>query len=174
MVPDGSSLRQLFHDVVFDCYSEHLAMEDTEVTSYVADLLTEFCAAEKLYSIRDAQGRPVKDVAEMVVAADPIHGTAPSFDAERAVRKHIGDFSLFCSGMFPEANPGLIEMVRTGKESYYIVSKFDLFEYASEAPLFARLADNFENCMYGLNQVRCELDRRLPGAIPPPHPRRLM
>ena len=28
------------------------------------------------------------------------------------------------------------EMVQAGKESYYIVSQFDLFEYAQEAPFF--------------------------------------
>jgi len=35
---------------------------------------------------------------------------------------------------------GFAEMVQTGKESYYIVSQFDLFEYRDEAPLFAQLS----------------------------------
>ena len=39
----------------------------------------------------------------MVLAADPVNGTAPSFDAERALRKHIGDYALFVAGMYPEA-----------------------------------------------------------------------
>jgi hypothetical protein len=51
------------------------------------------------------------------------------------------------------------ELVRAGKESYYIVSQFDLFEYAEEAPFFARLASSFESCIYGLHLVRGELDR---------------
>ena len=51
------------------------------------------------------------------------------------------------------------ELVQAGKESYYIVSQFDLFEYAQEAPFFARLASSFESCIYGLNLVRGELDR---------------
>ena len=28
---------------------------------------------------------------------------APSFDREREVRKHIGDFTLFFAGLFPES-----------------------------------------------------------------------
>ena len=59
-------------------------------------------------------------------------------------------------------------MVQAGKESYYIVSQFDLFEYAQEAPFFARLSGSFEACIYGLNMVRGELDRR--KAISPPRP----
>ena len=51
-------------------------------------------------------------------------------------------------------------MVQAGKESYYIVSQFDLFEYKQEAPFFARLSGSFEACIYGLNMVRGELDRR--------------
>jgi len=30
-------------------------------------------------------------------------------------------------------------LIRAGKESYFIVSQFNLFEYEQEAPLFARL-----------------------------------
>ena len=34
----------------------------------------------------------------------------------------------------------LIDFVKAGKESYYIVSKFEHFEYAKVAPLFAHVA----------------------------------
>ena len=174
MIPEEHALRQLFHQTVSDCYSEHLGLHDTEVTSYIADLLTEFCVVENLYRIRDAEGRPLKEVGEMLTASDPIHGTAASFDAERMVRKHIGDYALFSTGMYPEAvqhskfagDASFLDMVRTGKESYYIVSQFNLFEYQNEAPFFGRLAEEFESYMYGLTKVRGELDRM--GA--PVHP----
>ena len=40
----------------------------------------------------------------MLLESDPIFGeAATSFDRERQVRKHIGDFTLFDIGMFPEA-----------------------------------------------------------------------
>jgi len=113
----------------------------------------------------------------MMVAADPVHGTAPSFDAERAVRKHIGDYALFVAGMYPEATdsarrhrrhrPSLGELICAGKESYFIVSQFNLFEYEQEAPLFARLSDSFERCILGLTLVRDELGPRKPLMLPP-------
>jgi hypothetical protein len=103
----------------------------------------------------------------MIEASDPIFGAASSFDEERKVRRHIGDYALFATGMYPESthlwkhtgDASFIEMVRTGKESYSIVAAFDLFEYRDEAPLFARLSHDFERCMHGLKYVREELDQ---------------
>jgi hypothetical protein len=113
----------------------------------------------------------------MMTAADPVNGTAPSFDAERALRKHIGDYALFVAGMYPEAmrserrmrrhRPSLGELIQAGKESYYIVSQFNLFEYEEEAPLFARLSDRFERCILGLTLVREEMGPRKPLMLPP-------
>jgi hypothetical protein len=167
MIPDRHPLRQLFHDVVAGCYHRHSAIDDPELTSYVGDLLTEFTSADSLYRIRDTEGRPLTAVSEMVAASDPVFGNAASFDQERTVRRHIGDYALFATGMYPESvnlwkhsgAASFQEMVETGKESYYIVSTFDLFEYRDEAALFARLSHDFERCMNGLTKVREELDR---------------
>jgi hypothetical protein len=104
----------------------------------------------------------------MLLETDPIYGPAPSFDRERQVRKHIGDFTLFFAGMFPESINHLrlrrqrlenfIDWMKAGKESYYIVSKFEHFEYAKVAPLFACLSRNFEGCVYALNMVKNDLE----------------
>ena len=83
MIPLENSLRQLFHEVVSECYDSRLGLRDAEISSYVADLLTEFCRAENIYRIRDAAGNPVREVGEMLLASDPVHGTASSFGEER-------------------------------------------------------------------------------------------
>jgi hypothetical protein len=167
MISEHHSLRQLFHQIVAECYAKHIGMEDEEVTSYVADLLTDFTDLDRLYRFRDAQGRPMVDMPAMLLASDPVHGSAPSFDAEREIRKHIGDYSLFHTGMYPELihswpskdGQDFLAMVQAGKNSYYVVSQFNVFEYAEQAPLFERLAESFEACIYGLNKVRGELER---------------
>jgi hypothetical protein len=166
MVPESSLLQQFFNHVVERNYEE-VGIRQPEVHAYVATLLTEFCEVENLYKIRTADGRPLADVGEMLLESDPIYGPAPSFDRERQVRKHIGDYSLFFSGMFPESInhhrlrryrlEGLLDFVKAGKESYYIVSKFEHFEYAKVAPLFRRMSQEFERLVYGLNQVKNEL-----------------
>lgn len=170
-------LEQFFRQAVRNSYEGKLGLNDPDVTSYVAHLLCEFSRSDKLYKVRDETGRPIDELADMILAADPVNGSAPSFDAERLIRKHIGDYALFVAGMYPEAvepwrrhrrgNPSLEELVRAGKESYYIVSQFNLFEYEKEAPLFGRLSDWFERCILGLTLVREDLGPRKP-LLPPP------
>ena len=63
------------------------------------------------------------------------------------------------SGQTPgnDQTPKPEKFIKAGKESYYIVSKFEHFEYAKVAPLFSRMAQDFERLVYGLNQVKNEL-----------------
>src|SRR5690348_11795208 len=143
-------------------------MRDPEVSGYVANMLAEFCELDQLFKLRNTAGKPLDDVGEMLLESDPVYGPAPSFDRERHVRKHIGDFTLFFAGMFPESInhfrlrrqrlENFVEWMKAGKESYYIVSKFEHFEYAKVAPLFASLSQNFESCVYGLNMVKSDLE----------------
>jgi hypothetical protein len=169
MISESNPLQQFFQEVVERNYSE-LGMRNFEVQSYVANLLTEFCDAETLFAIRNADARRLCDVGEMILEADPVYGPAPSFDRERQVRKHIGDYSLFFSGMFPESLnqvrmrrarlENCVDFIKAGKESYFIVSKFEHFEYAKVAPLFRKMSQEFEQLVYGLNQIKNELEER--------------
>lgn len=167
MIPESHPLQQLFVELVDRNFSHGVGLRNAEVASYVANLLAEFCQTEQLYKIRDAAGRPLQDVGEMLMESNPVYGDAPSFDFERQVRKHIGDYTLFFTGMFPESIhhfrlrrqrvENFVDFMKAGKESYYIVSKFEHFEYAKVAPLFKRLSEEFERCVYGLNLVKNDL-----------------
>lgn len=167
MIPESHPLRQFFSEMVGRHYAEEIGIRDPQLIAYVAHLLTEFCDAEQLFKVHDAANRPIDDVGGMLLESDPVYGPAPSFDRERQVRKHIGDFTLFFTGMFPESlnhyrlrrqrMESFVDWMKAGKESYYIVSKFEHFEYAKVAPLFANLSRNFEQCVYGLNRVKNEL-----------------
>jgi hypothetical protein len=164
---ESHPLQQLFTELVNRNYEEALGRSDNELNSYVASMLCEFCEADQLFKIRSADGRPLHDMGEMLLESDPVYGDAPSFDRERQVRKHIGDYTLFFTGMFPESInrfrlrrdrvESFVDWIKAGKESYFIVSKFEYFEYTKVAPLFAKLSENFEQCVYGLNQVKNEL-----------------
>ncbi len=177
MQSQAHPLEPFFQQAVRNSCEGRLGLHDPDVTGYVARLLCEFSDAGKLYSIHDETGRPIEEIEEMERAADPVLGTAASFDEERALRKHIGDYSLFVAGMYPEAVtssrrlrhhcPSLDELIRAGKQSYFIVSQFNLFEYEQEAPLFARLSDHFERYILGLTLVRQELGPGKPLQLPP-------
>ena len=167
MARESHPLEQLFVELVGRHYAAEIGIRDPQIVAYVAHLLAEFCDAEQLYKIRNVSGRPLNDVGEMLIESDPVYGPAASFDRDRQVRKHIGDYTLFFAGMFPESInhyrlrkqrlENFVEWMKAGKESYYIVSKFEYFEYAKVAPLFAQLSSKFEDCVFGLNRVKDEL-----------------
>ena len=167
MISESNPLQRLFQELVERNYGE-VGIRSSEIHAYVSSLLTEFCESENLYKIRDENGQPLHDVGAMLLAADPVYGPAPSFDRERQVRKHIGDYTLFFTGMRPEAVnhfhlhraqlEDVVDLIRAGKESYFIVSKFEHFEYAKVAPLFRKMSQEFEQLVYGLNQVKNDLE----------------
>jgi hypothetical protein len=156
-------LRLLFRDLT----ARHFP-GDKSVADYVAGMLTDFVHVENLYKIRDARGKRLEDVGEMLIESNPILA-AGSFLREREVRKHIGDYTLFLTGLFPEyvvrlqrrgaRLDSMVDYVKAGKESYYIVSCFDQFEFRDQAPLFRRLSDSFEWLVFGLNRLREDLQR---------------
>jgi hypothetical protein len=169
------SLEPFFHRAVRSSFAGKLGFNDSDVIGYVARLLSDFAATDKLFSLRDSTGHPIENLEAMIFASDPVLGDAPSFDAERSMRKHIGDYALFLAGMYPEPvgssgrhlhRPSLSELVRVGKQSYFIVSQFNLFEYEKESPLFARLSDSFERCVLGLSLMRDEISSRKTLALP--------
>lgn len=166
-VRSESDLTSLFGEWVERNFHQLPAVYESTVTAYITGLLADFARVENLYRIRDARGRPLEDVGDMLIESNPLLD-APSFDRERQVRKHIGDFTLFFTGMFPESIrhwrlrhqrlESFVDYMKAGKESYHIVAAFNQFEYRKVAPLFRRLSDHFETCVYGLNLVRREMD----------------
>ena len=150
-------------------FDADVRLPDARLAAYVSGLLVDFTHADNLYRIRDSRGRRLEDIGEMLLESNPLLG-ASSFDREREVRKHVGDYVLFMSGLFPESLSGrrrfrqmrldvFVDYMKAGKESYTVVSAFDQFEYKDEAPLFRKMAENFELCVFGLNLVKQDLER---------------
>jgi hypothetical protein len=171
MQTQAHPLEPFFQQAVRDSYEGKLGLHDPDVIAYVSRVLCDFSEANSLFRARDAAGHPKDELDAMIAASDPVYGGAASFDTERAMRKYIGDYALFVAGMVPEAidsgatdanrRPTLGELIRAGKESYFIVSQFNVFEYKKEAPLFARLSEQFERYILGLALVREEMGKRL-------------
>jgi hypothetical protein len=169
-VPRGHPLHRLLASLTERNFSTHLGWRDTEVIRYVADVLVDFVHIERLFKIRDARGRRVEEVAEMLAEGDVMH-RASSADRERDVHKHIGDYTLFMTGLFPEylrrqrsgrpvvSPDALLDFIQVGKRSYRIVAEITHQPDEETAPLFRKLSENFELCVFGLGYVRADLDR---------------
>lgn len=166
-------LRKLFSELLEKHLVGAAQLRDAEITSYVGNLLVNFTHVDNLYKIRNAKGKRLEEVSEMLIASNPLL-EGRSFDYEREVRKHIGDYTLFLMGLFPEyiarlsrsrmRIDSLIDYVKVGKESYRVVAAFDQFEYRDVAPLFRRLSERFELCVYALNLAKEDLARQQAAA----------
>ncbi len=163
-------LRQLFRLLTERNLGGKLGYEDPDVIGYLTDLLTDFVHIDSVYKIRNASGQRVEEVAELLMEGDLLHRAA-SIDREREVHRHIGDYTLFMAGLFPEAvqrsratraimtKDALLDYVKTGKRSYHIVAEFTFGDYGEFAPLYRKLSEQFELCVFGLGYVRSDLDR---------------
>jgi hypothetical protein len=160
-------LSRLFFGLAERNLFEGVGLCEPDIASYLGDLLVRFTHVDNVYRIRDARGKRLEDVGEMLLESNPLISGA-SFDREREMRKHIGDYTLFFTGLFPESLKRrsrslrldyFVDYIEAGKESYYIVSQFTSGEYEKRAPLFRKLSDVFDYCVLALNLVARDLEQ---------------
>jgi len=169
-IPISHPLRRLFLGLTERTFSDRLQWREADVIGYVSDVLGDFAHMENLYRIRNARGHRVEEVAEMLLEGDLLH-RAGSPERERAVQKHIGDYTLFMTGLFPEyvqrlktrrvlgSADAFLDYMHVGKRAYGLVAAHAEATQTKAAPLFRKLAANFELCVYGLSHVRRDLDQ---------------
>jgi hypothetical protein len=169
-IPEHHPLRRLFGSLTEKSFTENLGWPDLNVTGYVSNLLIEFTRTDQLYRVRNQQGKRVDTVADLLFESEVLL-EARSVERERDVHRHIGDFTLFMAGLFPEYlrrlrsasliyhKDYLVDYVKTGKRSYGIVAQLNNLERENTSPLFRKLSENFELCVTGLGFVRSDLDR---------------
>jgi len=105
-VPDDHPLRGLFREATGWAFQHGRFPDeqsrDVRLRRYLSEeILARFLHVDQLYRIRDARGRALADVGEMLT-----EGQAPGASPELrglGVQRHIGDYTLFMVGIFPES-----------------------------------------------------------------------
>lgn len=163
VVARPESLRDMFAAFIEHAFQVDLGIADTRLTDYLTDMLLRFNRLEALFRFRGVLGRRLEEVAEMMIEADQRQGKP-----RREIYRHIGDFTLFWTGVYPEAlsqlqgadrKDHLLDYLEQGKRSYYIASTYQDAPYRDEAPVLRRLSEEFELCSVGLRQVRKEWEK---------------
>lgn len=134
--------RQVFSD---------LALDDPPAARYLTDLLTRFARTEAVYALEVLPARPLETVADALLEIQRAWDVeSPGFDPvrEKTLRRHIGDFTLFMTGIFREhvqrmAALGYYE--DQGRRAYRFVAETARAQGQPEAPLFRRLSERFEH-----------------------------
>ena len=162
--PEKHPLRRLFSGLTEQTFITDLGVTDTELIDYVSGMLSRFVHVDDIFRLGQRRDRPLMEVVDMVMEAEglPLEGRT-----RREVHRHVGDFTLFWTGLFPEAlekkrtalrKDAFIDYCAQGKRSYFIASTFEEAPFTDESRVLRRLSDDFELCAYGLNRVRKELD----------------
>jgi hypothetical protein len=154
-------LRRFFDRAIRATFAD-LALRDDPAAPYLTDLLTRFARTEQLFPRGVAVSRleTVVDMLLEVQAAWRDDGTgAPGFAPERevSVRRHIGDYTLFMTGVFPERVAEIASTgwyVTEGKRAYHFVFEHDRAAARESAPVFRRLAERFEHYVGALDYAR--------------------
>ncbi len=155
-----NALQQYFSGLTEHAFMDHLGIGDPALTAYLAEMLTRFAYMDRLFVLRDTMGHRLEEVANMLIEAE---GLPSQGRTRREVFRHIGDYTLFWTGVYPEALKKLrargridsfIDYCTQGKRSYAIASTYDEEEQSPEAPVLRRLSEDFELCAFGLNQMR--------------------
>ncbi|MEW4567579.1 hypothetical protein AB1L88_06890 [Tautonia sp. JC769] len=159
-VSDRHPLHRMFRGMTENTFQAELGIADPNLVGYVAGLLARFVPSQALYPIADAQGRRLTEVVAMIAEAE----SSGDEDRRRECHRHVGDFTLFWTGVYPEALPRLrtalaadhlINFQEQGKRSYYLASTYE----GDQAPVLRRLSVEFELCAFGLSRVRQEWER---------------
>jgi hypothetical protein len=154
-------LCRFFSGITEHTFMETLGVGDPRLVDYLSILLSRFIHMDEVNRLR---GERLEQVADMLREAQALPPGATS----REVHRHIGDFTLFWTGVYPEALERLrsvltkdhfINYCEQGKRSYYIASTFENDPYRDEAPVLRRLSEQFELCAYGLRRVREEWEK---------------
>jgi hypothetical protein len=169
VVPAQHPLRRLFAGLAEHTFMSEVGLGDPPLIDYLADLLARFIHMDEVYRLRGHGNRRLEEVAEMVVAASQL---PEGGRVRREYFRHIGDFTLFWTGVYPEALQRMrscftkdffIDYCEQGKRSYYIASTFEEEPYEEEAKVLRRLSSDFELCAFGLSKVRCEWEQQQPA-----------
>lgn len=155
---NASASRRFFAGVTEQAFMTELGVADPPLIDYVSGLLARFIASDAIYGIRGIRGERLTQVADMLAEADQRRGSA-----KRNLHRHIGDFTLFWTGVFPDVaerlrrmggKDALLDYRQMGKQSYAAASRIKVDREVAPSEVLERLSDEFELCVYGLGEVR--------------------
>jgi hypothetical protein len=161
-------LRHYFTGLTEQTFMTDLGVADPPLIDYLSTLLSRFVHIDAIFKLRSGAGKRLEEVADMLMEVEAM---PPEGRTSREVHRHIGDFTLFWTGVYPEVLKTLrsvlhkdhfIDYCEQGKRSYYIASTFEDEPFKEEATVLRRISERFELCAFGLTKVREEWERK-PG-----------
>jgi hypothetical protein len=132
-------------------------IQDRAVADYVAEVLAEFARTERARCVVPGQSNPLDYLFEMLTALKTADDRTSFF-----IRVHIGNHSLFLSGVFPErirfraemrGFPDLKYYEGLGRTHFRMASDHRLAQKYEVAKIYNTLAERFQATRLALNDI---------------------
>jgi hypothetical protein len=132
-------------------------IQERAVADYVAEVLAEFSRSERMQCIPTGQGGPLNYFFEMLAALQSADDTTGFY-----IRTHIGNQSLFMSGIFPErirhraerkGFPDLRYYEEIGRANYRVARDHRLARKYDLDGIFDTLSERFHETRRALNDL---------------------
>lgn len=105
-------------------------LSETGTIDYVSEVLARFAHTRLLYALRDADGRPLEYIVDMLAAWQQAQegGRGGARHSARAapIMRHVGDYTLFMSGLFRE------RLAARGELDYYMAHGRSAFRHSAD------------------------------------------
>jgi hypothetical protein len=156
---DPSDIDRFFRGLTEYAFHARLGVVDPPLVDYVAVLLVRFLRNDTGHPLPATTAAEAAEVGRLLAEAG---GHAAPDEALQEYR-HIGDVTLFWSGVYPEAltrfqqhgrTDRLAAYRETGKRAYWLASTLEPEESADERHLLERLSREYDLCVEGLSEVR--------------------
>lgn len=148
---------RLYFFVIVRNVLRRAGIEDREVADYMAELLAEFSDFEQTRCRVPGQDNALDYFFEMLAALKDADDRTSFY-----IRAHIGNHSLFLSGVFPQriryraekrGFPDLRYYEALGQSSFRIASDHRLASQYDLAPIYATLSERFQLARQALNDM---------------------
>jgi len=159
LLADGAPLTispQLYFYILLRHVLKDTGLGDRDVSDYLASLLETFSQTVRLRSPANGHTGPIQYVSDMLIAlrdASP----AQSF----LIRAHVGNYSLFITGMFHETvqhrsqrgAPDVSYYEDLGRSNFRVAAGHQVARSCALSEVFEKLADGFRDIRLALNHL---------------------
>lgn len=159
LLTDGTPLTispQLYFYILLRHVLKETGFNDRNVTDYLASLLETFSQTARMKSPTDSQANPIQYVSDMLIAlqkASPVQ----SF----LIRAHVGNYSLFITGIFHDTvqhrsqrgAPDVSFYEDVGRSNYRVAAGHQIARSCALSEVFETLADGFHDVRLALNRL---------------------
>lgn len=159
LLSDGTPLTispQLYFYVLLRHVLKDTGFGDRDVSDYLASLLETFSQTARMRSPADGHTSPIQYVSDMLIA---LRNATPS--QSFLIRAHVGNYSLFITGIFHETvqhrsqrgAPDVGYYEDLGRSNFRVAAGHQVARKCALNEVFEQLADGFRDIRLALNRL---------------------